>query len=556
MADNTTLAATSGGDVIATDDIAGVKYQRVKPSWGVDGAAVDTSVADPMPVRVGDGTTQITVKAASTAAVAGDTALAVALHPTSPLPAGSSRMGMVQITGGSTSSALGLGATVTAYGNLRVTPEPTSLFNDPFDGGAIDVTDRWNTAVVSGFTVTQASGGLTFTTNTTVNNSGYIDSKPTFSPLGLNFTAWGSAIKLEAQASNLFVTNQHRFFGLGDRPTSFAIGTPLKNAVGFEIDTTGQLQAVVYSAGTRVFNTATSLTGVNLNTLITPSNGFVRFGLAIRADTIVFYIGSTEFPAASYSVTTAAFTLPDVQAMPIRFHAINAASAPSGVSTMIITTLGVSDTGGNANCISDGTFNWRRATVKVASVAAVATDTSLVVDVRPGTAMLTASAAMADAFANPTLGKQAVVNMVYNGSTWDLQRGMSGNLTTGDTGAKTATGNGATVANVGNKGVQVLLNLGAVTGTTPTLVLKMQGSVDGGTNWYDLPGATTASLVATGLYGITVYPGVVATAGVATTATTATVSLPLPRAWRVVWTIGGTTPSFTITNIQYNYLPN
>ena len=169
---------------------------------------------------------------------------------------------------------------------------------------------------------------------------------------------------------------------------------------------------------------------------------------------------------------------------------------------------------------------------------------------------LTASAAMADAFANPTLGKQAVVNMVYNGTTWDLQRGMSGNLTTGDTGAKTATGNGATVANVGNKGVSIVVNMGAVTGTTPTCVIKVQSSVDGGTNWVDVPGATTASLTATGLYGIDVYPGATVTAGVATTGTKAVTSQVISRAWRIVWTIGGTTPSFTITSVSYNYLPN
>lgn len=51
MADNTTLNAGTGGDVIASDDIGGVKYQRVKPSWGVDGAAVDTSALAPMPVE-------------------------------------------------------------------------------------------------------------------------------------------------------------------------------------------------------------------------------------------------------------------------------------------------------------------------------------------------------------------------------------------------------------------------------------------------------------------------------------------------------------------------
>jgi hypothetical protein len=84
----------------------------------------------------------------------------------------------------------------------------------------------------------------------------------------------------------------------------------------------------------------------------------------------------------------------------------------------------------------------------------------------------------------------------------------------------------------------------------------VQGSTDGGTSWYDVPGATTASLTATGLYGITIYPGIAATAGVATTGTTATTSMAIPRAWRMVWTIGGTTPSFTITAIQYNYLPN
>ena len=34
MADNTTLNPGVGGDVIATDDIAGVKYQRIKIGFG------------------------------------------------------------------------------------------------------------------------------------------------------------------------------------------------------------------------------------------------------------------------------------------------------------------------------------------------------------------------------------------------------------------------------------------------------------------------------------------------------------------------------------------
>jgi hypothetical protein len=217
------------------------------------------------------------------------------------------------------------------------------------------------------------------------------------------------------------------------------------------------------------------------------------------------------------------------------------------------------------------------------------TSTSGVLDVQvtgaTGTGLLPTAAASADALANPTVTQigsaglvfngttwdrtrtanadaQAVTGilgsggMVYNGATWDRIRGMSGALTTGDTGAKTATGNGATVTNVGNKGVQIFIVLGAVTGTTPTCTFKVQGSVDGGTNWFDINGATTASLTATANVGITIYPGIAVTAGTTTTGTTAAASAVLPRTWRMVWTIGGTTPSFTITSITYNYIPN
>ena len=100
----------------------------------------------------------------------------------------------------------------------------------------------------------------------------------------------------------------------------------------------------------------------------------------------------------------------------------------------------------------------------------------------------------------------------------------------------------------------IVINLGAVTGTLPTGVFKIQGSADGGTTWLDLPLATTASLTVTGVYGIQIYPALTPTAGAATTGSIAVVNSVLPRTWRVVWTLGGTTPSFTITNIQVNYL--
>lgn len=158
---------------------------------------------------------------------------------------------------------------------------------------------------------------------------------------------------------------------------------------------------------------------------------------------------------------------------------------------------------------------------------------------------LPAAAALSDAAANATTPTAGAAQLIFNGTTWDRQRG-NWNVNTGDTGAKTATGNGATQANYNAKGATVVCNIGTVSGTTPTAVFKLQGSADGGTTWYDIAGAATASITATGVSVLQVYPGVAAVANAA-------VSTVLPRTWRVVWTIGGTTPSFTITNIQVAY---
>lgn len=50
MADNTQLDSGSGGDVIATDDIAGVKHQRIKLEFGGDGVATEVDHGDPLPM--------------------------------------------------------------------------------------------------------------------------------------------------------------------------------------------------------------------------------------------------------------------------------------------------------------------------------------------------------------------------------------------------------------------------------------------------------------------------------------------------------------------------
>jgi hypothetical protein len=49
MADNVGYTPGSG-EIIATDDIGGVQYQRVKPVWGTDGVANDVNETTPLPV--------------------------------------------------------------------------------------------------------------------------------------------------------------------------------------------------------------------------------------------------------------------------------------------------------------------------------------------------------------------------------------------------------------------------------------------------------------------------------------------------------------------------
>lgn len=51
MADNVNYNP-SGTTQIASDDVGGVQYQRIKPAFGEDGTATDVSNTNPMPVTI------------------------------------------------------------------------------------------------------------------------------------------------------------------------------------------------------------------------------------------------------------------------------------------------------------------------------------------------------------------------------------------------------------------------------------------------------------------------------------------------------------------------
>lgn len=102
--------------------------------------------------------------------------------------------------------------------------------------------------------------------------------------------------------------------------------------------------------------------------------------------------------------------------------------------------------------------------------------------------------------------------------------------------ARAASGNTGPLAGHGPaQSIRAQLNITAVSGTTPTLDVVIEDTLDG-TNWNTV--ATFAQKVAAGREVINVHPA---------KAESATFQPLFADILRVRWTIGGTTPSFTFT---------
>lgn len=110
MADNLTLNPGAGGSDLATDDIGGVHFQRVKITWGADGTANDAAAANPLPV-VQTGTLNVGTVTAVTAI-------------SNALPAGTNNIGDVDV--------LSIAAGDNNIGNVDIVTVPT----DPFGANA------------------------------------------------------------------------------------------------------------------------------------------------------------------------------------------------------------------------------------------------------------------------------------------------------------------------------------------------------------------------------------------------------------------------------------
>ena len=98
--------------------------------------------------------------------------------------------------------------------------------------------------------------------------------------------------------------------------------------------------------------------------------------------------------------------------------------------------------------------------------------------------------------------------------------------------------NGADLTNLVYRGVKIVVDITTIAGTAPTLIVTIQGKDVVSGKYYTL--LASAALAVTGTTVMTVYPGLIAAANL-------TANDVLPKTWRVITTIGGTTPAVTAT---------
>lgn len=136
-------------------------------------------------------------------------------------------------------------------------------------------------------------------------------------------------------------------------------------------------------------------------------------------------------------------------------------------------------------------------------------------------------------------GIAGVCPYVFNGATFDVTEGNMG-FSALASGARAASGNTPDFTNISGAGAIVFVDITAVAGATPNMTVKLQSKDPVSGNYVDIPGAVTASLTAIGTYMLAVRPGITVVANQA-------IAQPVPRTFRLVYTIGGGTTSITFS---------
>lgn len=200
---------------------------------------------------------------------------------------------------------------------------------------------------------------------------------------------------------------------------------------------------------------------------------------------------------------------------------------------------------GAALLTHDGTnYQLARTTGSVDTAVSIANMPAVIAGLRASSGNFHAPAS-AQAIGDTNNGSRLSITGIqnYNESTFDYQRGNAYVNIFNST--RTATANESTQTNYNGQGIAIFLSISAASGTTPTLDIKLQFADAAGT-FYDATDSAGnviafAQKTTTGNDQLYVGRGLIEKL----TTTFRRYTGLVPRTWRLVSTIGGTTPSFT-----------
>ena len=137
-----------------------------------------------------------------------------------------------------------------------------------------------------------------------------------------------------------------------------------------------------------------------------------------------------------------------------------------------------------------------------------------------------------------TSGAVSTAGYLYNGTSWSRARGNIDTAALLTYAAAAAGTNGADQTNYNARGVKLVVDITAISGAGATLTVTVQGRDAASGKYYTI--LASAALAAVATTTLEIYPSIIAAANV-------TAGVTLPRVWRVIATIAGTTPAVTAT---------
>jgi hypothetical protein len=544
-------------------------------AWKVDGSAVTQPVSGTITANIGtsgslaldatltggtqttritDGTNTATVKAASTAAVATDKALVVAISPNNSLTTTVS--GTVTVTGTvtaniGTSGSLALDASVTGLQVFQ--GSTTSGQKGGLTLGAVTTAaPSYTTAQSSPLSLTTAGllrvdgSGVTqpvSLTSTTITGTVAISAASLPLPTGASTAAKQPALGTAGSASADVITIQGIASMTALKVDGSAVTQPVSGTITANIGTSGSLALdATLTGGTQ---TTRITDGTNTATVKAASTAAVATDKALVVaispnNSLTIATGDTTGGTGSLNALNATATVATAGKLSC---SMNFSSASSPLLTVV------------PELSFDGGTTWFLTVFITYNSAGFYQQQITVSSVTNPTATATYGIKLFDGVTNArvrvsayTSGSISATLKAVNVDT-SMPRDLTLETSLGDIGIKTSTFNGTTQSNPGFKNAFILIILGIVSGTTPTMNVQLQYSPDSGSHWINIGGASS-NVTATG-NTIAISLGSVFTTSGATQ--TLFISGQLVKTWRLVYTIGGTTPSFTIASSLVSY---